>query len=205
METKFPRRGHLATQGAMLIVALMAGGAASADRVVDPKPTGGTGAPRTQLAANAATPAAGQAVIGTKWVRPSGAVLRREAKNTKGNEIGELTPGSSVGVLQAQATWIQVRTGLGQTGFVSKLSLTDVDPSRNSGGVRIVSNDSKGAGERSGVTSIRGLDPLAQQAAAGTENAEAAIADTVAMENTGKAISESEIANFATEGGITAP
>lgn len=180
---------------ALVVLALMASGGsvymAGASSIRDPQ-------------ARQSAPAARQEVR-TVFIRREGVDLRGGPGNSD-PVLATLTLGESLTVLEETSTRLKVRTASGTEGFVSKINVSDRRPAGSSGGGSqlIVRGDTR-RGEASGVQTVRGLSPLAEEYATKEQLPEEAVRQVKRMEAVGDGITAAEVEKFLREGGIVAP
>lgn len=170
---------------------------AAAQRAVDPPRAGA----KRPAASSPSQPA--QAAREVVFVK-RGDVALRSGPERNDPIVTTVRQGEELSVLGREGVRLQVRTAVGETGYIASLNVTDVPP-RSPSGRQVVLRDDVGPSERTSVTAIRGLHPLAEEYADAEGIPEEAVEDVKKMEEYGKSITRAELDSFAAEGDIVQP
>jgi hypothetical protein len=146
---------------------------------------------------------AAQAFAETLYVKRATADLRSDGGRTS-TVVATLNQGDAVDVIAPQGAYYQVRTAAGKTGFISKLHVSADKPrTGNRGGFGV--QNTTGPSERSNISSIRGLNPVAEDYADAAAIPEQAVNDAKKAEDIAAAVTESDVDAFLAQGGVAAP
>ncbi len=132
----------------------------------------------------------------TVYVKRDGTEIKDEGGKTTVATVDSSQP---LSVIAIDGTKIQVKTADGKTGYLSKLRITTKAPA---GGSALSIKDDLGPSERSNVSSVRGLNPMAESYVENGEATEKAKQDTETIAALAKAITADDVKNFAKEGGV---
>lgn len=134
------------------------------------------------------------------YMRRDGTAITREPGANSATVV-ELGPTDRMTVISNDGRVLKVRTDDGREGFVSRLRVTDSAPRRGTG-IQLASD--MGPSERSDVTSVRGLSPMAEEYVASGAVPESAKVETEKITALAGSISDDEVKAFMREGGIEA-
>lgn len=174
-------------------------------RVVDTPPAATTTTPQRPRSTTTAPPAPANnpraGASETVYVKRDNVALRSAPERTA-SDVKTLSAGEELVVLGTEGIQLQVRTSDGKVGYIAKLNVTDVQPRTQRERGRVLVSDDLGPGERSNISSIRGLSPDAERMATEGRVSEEALRDVQKMEQISESISESELERFKSEGGV---
>jgi hypothetical protein len=157
-------------------------------------------APRNQIA-QAPRPGASTAAqgVGTVYVIPQSAVIR---DGLGGKAVANVTQGTPLTVLADDRLQLQVRTPTGQVGYIPKRQVQSAPPAgkdRNLGGLI---REDRSAAELRTAASMRGLSDEAKDLARSEGITEEAIRSVEEFEKFALGITETDVDQFRTQGGL---
>lgn len=135
------------------------------------------------------------------YAKRDGTTLTSTASRTA-SEVETVNEGAPLTVQATERAYYQVKTESGKTGWVARFSVTEDEPKTSLGSVRILKSGNMGPQERSNVSAIRGLNPVAETYAEDKEVPPEAVEDAKKMEKFGSSVMNSDLDRFLKEGGI---
>jgi hypothetical protein len=162
-----------------------------------------TAPPRNQIAQTSPAPRAGSSTasqgLGTVYVVPQSAVIR---DGLGGKAIANVSQGTALTVLANDRLQVQVRTPSGQVGYIPKRQVQSAPPAapnRNIGGLI---REDRSATELRTAASMRGLSEEAKDLARSEGITEEAIRSVEEFEKFALSITDSDVDQFRTQGGL---
>ena len=137
----------------------------------------------------------------TVYVKVKDAPVRSGTAATD-SVVATLTKGAALTVVAKEGTRYKVKLSTGQEGYISRLHVSDTQPSDGSGALSGLGRSDVQANEAQMVSSIRGLSPAAKRMAEEGKDTQKYVKWAEQMETESAKITPAEVKNFLQTGGI---